>query len=127
MHHQSGIIIVDDEPLIAMLLEDLLGDLGYKVEGSAYSEAQAFELLSQSRPQAAILDVHLGMATSFALASACEEKGIAVIYTTGDEHGWMAKLCKQSPILDKPFSREDLVAALEQVAVVSRSFLRIVP
>lgn len=117
MYHTAKIIIVDDEPLIAMMLEDQLADLGYEVAGSAYSEAQAFDLLEKSEATTAILDVHLGAETSFAFATACQNQGMTIIFTTGDDHAWLSEKCQDVPILSKPFSRDDLIEALEQAKI----------
>lgn len=115
MDHQPKIIIVEDEPLIVMAMEDLLVGLGFEVGGCAYTEVQGFDLIARTDAAVALLDVHLGDSTSFALASACTAKGISVIFTTGDDGAWMTSLRKQSPVLGKPLSRDALVSALRAV------------
>lgn len=117
MYHRPKVIIVEDEPVIAVMMQDLLSELGCKVEGCAYSEAQGFDLLAFTDAEVAFLDVHLGTTTSFALASACEDKGMSVIFTTGDDGSWMAAQRRQSPVVGKPISRSALLGALRDVGV----------
>ena len=50
------ILVLDDEPLIAMMVEDWLMDLGHEIVGPAHSVASALSLLEQSAPDAAILE-----------------------------------------------------------------------
>lgn len=56
---RAGILIVEDEPLVAMDLARMIEEAGYVVVGPAASVAQALELLRHHRPDAALLDVVL--------------------------------------------------------------------
>lgn len=56
---RAGILIVEDEPLVAMDLARMIEEAGYGVVGPAGSVAQALELLRHQRPDAALLDVVL--------------------------------------------------------------------
>ena len=117
MHHiDHSLLIVEDEPLISMMIEEMAGDIGWTVVGSAYSEANAFELLNRSKPHVALLDINLGLTTSLAVASTCRERGISVIFTTGYTAQDVPSQCGNAPVLAKPFSFEDLQQALEKVA-----------
>lgn len=118
MYHSPRVLIVEDEPLIALMLEDLLRELGCHVVGCAHSEREAFALLGASSPQVAIIDVHLGSTPSFAVASACEERDIPVVYATGYSPSDMASFRRGRPLLSKPYSREDLALALREVDVL---------
>ena len=112
-HHR--VLIVEDEPLILMMVEQMVEDLGLIVDGCAYSEDGAIEMLKDTAPDIAILDVKLGEDTSLAVAGACKARGISVIFTTGlspDDYG---QFCDGHPVLNKPFTIEDLTEALEAV------------
>ncbi len=54
------VLVVEDEFFIAMEIEDALRDAGYSVLGPASSVEEALDLLPGKRPDAAILDFHLG-------------------------------------------------------------------
>jgi CheY-like chemotaxis protein len=115
MHHiHHSLLIVEDEPLISMMLEQMVGDLGWTVVGSAHTEANAFELLNHSQPQVALLDINLGLTTSLAVASTCKDRGIFVIFTTGYTARDVPSQCGNAPILAKPFTPDDLAQALKR-------------
>ena len=78
-----NLIVVEDEPLIAIMLMDLVEDLGWSVDGSAYNADEAFSLLAECNPKLAILDINLGQTTSLEVASVCRERGIPILFVTG--------------------------------------------
>lgn len=49
-----GIVVIEDEPLVAMMVERMAKDPGWDVEGSAHTEAEAFELLGFCEPNLAL-------------------------------------------------------------------------
>jgi YesN/AraC family two-component response regulator len=49
------VLLLDDEPLITMLLEDILEQLGYEIVGPAHTVAVALGLIEATPPDAAIL------------------------------------------------------------------------
>src|SRR5689334_5996437 len=78
-----SMLIVEDEALICMVIEDFATDLGWNVVGVAHSEAAALKLLEEITPTIAVLDINLGSTNSFSIARLCQERGIAVLFTTG--------------------------------------------
>lgn len=78
----ARILIVDDEPLIAMLAGDWLDELGHETVGPALSLAEALAL-ADGDFDAAILDVSLGADTSFALADRLMARGVPFAFATG--------------------------------------------
>ena len=54
------ILIVEDEPLIAEDIKEILLQVNYDVVGIAYTKEQAFEILKNSQPDFALLDINLG-------------------------------------------------------------------
>ena len=112
--HQHNAILVEDEPLISLMIQDYLADLGWAVDGTAHTEADAFALLNGCRPELALLDINLGKTTSLAVASACRDMGIAVVFITGYVARDVPYQCGNSPVLPKPFSPADLQVALRR-------------
>ena len=68
------LLVVEDEYLIAMLLEDMLLELNCVVAGIAAKPAQALELLETTEIDAAVLDVNLDGTDSFGVAAALKER-----------------------------------------------------
>jgi CheY-like chemotaxis protein len=113
-HVKQNLIVVEDEPIIAMMIEDLAQELGWTVEGSAHTEAEAFGLLNSCSPQLALLDINLGLTTSLAVASSCRDRRIPVVFMTGYCARDVPIQCGDAPILAKPFSPDDLERALRR-------------
>ncbi|MHA6299283.1 response regulator [Devosia sp. CAU 1758] len=117
MTQRQSVIIVEDEPLILMMVEQMAEDLGLVVAGCAFSEADAVALLECTTPDIAILDVKLGANTSLAVAAACKDRGIRVIFTTGFSPDAYGNFSDGQPVLNKPFTLDDLREALESGGV----------
>lgn len=80
------VILVEDEPLVALMMEDLLIDLGCEIAGSFGSLSPALAWLdAQSQPpDGAVLDVNLGGGeTVFPLAQALRARGVPFVFATG--------------------------------------------
>jgi CheY-like chemotaxis protein len=107
-----SLIIVEDEPLIAMMIEGVVRDLGWLVAGLAVDEREALALMERS-PDLAILDYRLGSGTSLAIASACRDRGIGIVFVTGYQGEEIAGVCGDAPIVAKPFTPCELAAAVE--------------
>ena len=106
------ILVVDDEPLISMLIEDWLSDLGCEVVGPARCLADGLELAESTELDAAILDINLAGESSLSIANALKLKGIPVAFATGDS-GIDASSGFPDPILlSKPFVFEDVKAVI---------------
>jgi len=107
------ILVVEDEMMIAMLVEDMLLDLGCSVVGPVHALADALDL-ARSEPglDAALLDVNLAGQLVFAVADALREKGVPAIFSTGYGDAGLRDIDRGSPVLQKPFRAGDLARAL---------------
>ena len=78
------ILVVEDEMMIAMLVEDMLAELGCAVVGPAHALDTALEFArTELALDAALLDVNLAGQPVFAVADALREKGVPAIFSTG--------------------------------------------
>jgi CheY-like chemotaxis protein len=119
LHRPNSIIIVEDQPLIACMLEDLAASLGWEVVATAYSADAALTALDHVAPTLAVLDIDLGDSTSLGVAALCDTLNIPVVFVTGYAPGQVPPECGDAPVLSKPFSEEQFADALRQ-AVVER-------
>ena len=104
------ILVLDDEPLIVMLLEDILADLGCAVVGPALDVAEAERLARTSAIDAAILDVNVHDRTSRSVAELLKARGIPFVIATGyDGDGVMPGA---NGTLHKPYGQNEVKAAL---------------
>ena len=106
------VMIVEDEFLIAMLLEDLLGELECVLAGLASKPAQAFALIESVPIDMAVLDVNLEGTDSFGIAAALKDKGIPFIFATGYGGSRVRPEFSAYPVIQKPYRLEELSHAL---------------
>ena len=107
------ILVVEDEMMIAMLVEDMLSELGCAVVGPAHALDVALDLArTEQGLDAALLDVNLGGQPVFAVADALREKGVPAIFSTGYGDAGLREIDRGALVLQKPFRAGDLAAAL---------------
>jgi CheY-like chemotaxis protein len=107
------ILVVEDESLVAMLIEDSLIDIGCEIAGIASQVDEAMSKVSSLEFDAAILDVNLNGAQTDPVANALIERGIPFIFATGYGAAGLPELLQSAPVLGKPFQRSDLERALK--------------
>ena len=83
MTSNRSILIVEDEPLIAMMLEDFILSLGHDVRGPCESVQEALSALEGAPFDLAILDVNLKGESVWPVASALKERGIPFLLASG--------------------------------------------
>jgi CheY-like chemotaxis protein len=103
------VLVVEDEPLIAMVLEDVIADLG-GASATAATVAAATSLITVERFDAAVLDLNLNGETSRSLSAQLREHGVPFAFATG--YGVAADDTGDAPIIPKPYTPEDLAQAL---------------
>jgi DNA-binding response OmpR family regulator len=106
------ILVVDDEPLISMLIEDWLNELGCEVVGPARSVAHGLDLAGNAELDAAILDVNLAGENSFSVANVLKLRGIPFAFATGDSGVDRTSGFADPVLLSKPFDFEQVKAVV---------------
>lgn len=108
----ARVLVVEDEILVAMLMEDYLRDLGYEVIGPAMRLERGLELARSERLDFAVLDVNLVSEVSFPIADALKARDIPFIFATGAGRQGLTPQHKGAVMLHKPFDLSDLESAL---------------
>jgi len=106
------VLIIEDETLIALLLEDMLTELGCTIAGSAATVSMAIEMMDGAAPAFAVLDINLGGESSYVVAEALAKRGIPFVFSTGYGEGRLEPPWQGRPILQKPFGQEQLAEAV---------------
>jgi two-component SAPR family response regulator len=106
------VIVVEDETLVAILLEDMLLELGCEVVGTAHRVARALDLLQQSEPDAAVLDVNIAGDEVYPVAEVLAERSIPFVFATGYGARGLRDAWRDRPIVQKPFQVEHLSQGL---------------
>ena len=113
------ILVVEDEPLLAMASADLLADSGCTVAGPVSSVKQGMRLIEHEAIDGAILDINLRGEMVFPLADALAERSIPFVYVTG--YGKLLRACNHGrPVLQKPYSNQQLLKIIGEWRPSSR-------
>lgn len=114
------VLVVEDEPLIAMGLVDDLSSAGLTVVGPAHTVSHGIALIEANDIDAAILDVNLGAGlTSVPVADALRARAIPFLYLTG--HGDLAlrEQDRSTIKLDKPYDEKIFLQAVTSLLTPS--------
>jgi CheY-like chemotaxis protein len=106
------VLVVEDEAMVAMLIEDILLDLGCVVLGPAPSVDAALKLLDEGTVDAAVLDINLSGEMVFPVADALEGQGVPFVFSTGYGMAGLEGRHLDRPVLQKPYQPARLRAAL---------------
>jgi CheY-like chemotaxis protein len=111
------LLLVEDEAMVAIMLEEMLAGLGCEVVGVAGSVAQGLDATEDAdqRLDAAILDVNLGGEKVYPVADRLAAKGVPFMFSTGYGLAGIAPDYARIPALAKPYGPEALEQALLSV------------
>lgn len=115
------VLVVEDEMTIALLLEDMIDDLGYEIAGLAMRLPQAMELARTIALDVAILDVNLDGHMSYPVADALDARQIPYIFATGYGSGGIAPGYRDRTIVQKPYEIHDVRKAIEAALLQDRT------
>ena len=111
----GDVLIVEDDPIIALDFEDTILGLGVKEVRTAGNVARALEMIAERAPDFALLDVGLTREKSFAVAERLEALQIPFVFITGYSADVSLPVAfAHRPRLPKPCSIDALEAALKQ-------------
>ncbi len=109
-----SVLVVEDEALIAMDLQALLEEAGYRVLGPANSTAAAMALLDGNEPDVALLDVNLGRSDVFGVANELANRKTKLIFLTGHTAQKLPQAHRHRPLVAKPYLPHVLLQAVQQ-------------
>ena len=111
------VLIVEDESLVAMLLETILEDMGCVPVGPAATVDEGLQLVADPAPiDAALLDVNVAGRQVFPIAEALKARGVPFVFSTGYGEGGLPDEWRGQSTIQKPFTeaavRDALMAAM---------------
>ena len=113
--HPCRVLVVEDEALIAMLIEDMIHDSGGEMVGSAGKLTDAVDLARKAQADVALLDLNLAGALAYPVADVLRERGMPIVFTSGYGSAGLIERFQDCPILDKPFDQDRLEQAIGMV------------
>jgi CheY-like chemotaxis protein len=121
----SSILIIEDEPIIAMDLEAIVEDLGHHVVGVARAHGQAVALAAERQPQLIMADIKLedGGSGMEAVNEILADASKPVVFITAHPRAYLSALANRPVpafLLPKPFKPDSVRAAVSQALFFDR-------
>lgn len=113
------VLVVEDEALVAMLVEDALIDAGFGVLGPAATVQEALSLLLRETPDAVVLDLNLAGETSTPVADALAARGIPYVIATGYGASGLPAGHQHAMVLAKPYDPTELTTMLSRLCAAT--------
>lgn len=113
--HKASILIVEDEPILAIALEESLRDAGFEIAGVAGRLETALTIIENAVFDAAVLDANLAGVSAGPAASALTERGLPFVVVSGYSSKQLQSAFTGAIRLQKPCRLDDLIHALRSV------------
>ncbi len=108
-----SILIVEDEPLIAMMLEDFLESLGHDVRATCDNVTDALREVEKGGFDLAILDVNLKGESVWPVAQKLRERSVPFVLATGGHVDPPPPEFAGVPVIEKPYTIDRVTPALD--------------
>jgi PAS domain S-box-containing protein len=102
------VLLVEDEALVAMMIQDWLAEAGHSVIGPISRASEALQAATEADYDAAILDINLGDGMAYPVADIVAKRGVPFVFVTGYEADTIDDRFSHVPILQKPIERQML-------------------
>jgi CheY-like chemotaxis protein len=107
------ILVVEDESLVAMLIETILEDMGCAVIGPASSIDEALKMVADDADiDGALLDVNVAGREVFPVADALKARAVPFVFSTGYGEGGLPDHWRGQATIQKPFTEQTIRDAL---------------
>jgi DNA-binding response OmpR family regulator len=108
-----SILIVEDEPLIAMMLEDFLESLGHAISATCDTVKCALDEVDKGGFELAILDVNLKGENVWPVATRLREKNVPFVIATGGHVDPPPPEFNDAPVIEKPYTVDRVTPVIE--------------
>jgi two-component SAPR family response regulator len=112
------VLVVEDDYLIAQLLDEMLRSIGCVVLGPLPRLADALDAAARETCDVAVLDVNLGGERVYPVAEVLSERNVPFVFVTGYSSGALPREYAEQPRLGKPFKAQQLIRALSNLVEV---------
>ena len=106
------VLVVEDEALVAMLLETILEDMGCMAVGPAATVDEGLRMAADEAIDAALLDVNVAGRQVFPVAQLLKDRGVPFVFSTGYGEGGLPDEWRGQATLQKPFTEAAVRDAL---------------
>ena len=116
---RSQVLLVEDEAIIAMLMEDMLAEFSCDVLETVGELDAATAAAMTTRFDMAFVDVNLGGSPAYPVADILRARGIPFAFVTGYGSAGGSAAYADVPVLQKPFRAQELEAIIERLRAQS--------
>ena len=102
------VLVVEDEALVAMMIQEFLTEYGHAVVGPIGRASEALVAAKETDYDAAILDINLGDGMAYPVAEILSARGVPFVFVTGYEADTVDHRFSHVPVLQKPIERQAL-------------------
>jgi CheY-like chemotaxis protein len=114
------VLVIEDESLVAMLLETILDDMGCTVVGPESNIDDGLRsATSEAGLDAALLDVNVAGREVFPVAEALRARGVPFVFSTGYGEAGLPEHWRGNPTIQKPFTEAAIRDALMKALNIS--------
>jgi CheY-like chemotaxis protein len=115
------ILIVEDNPFIALAVEEMLSERGLVIGGAANSVDGALALIGATPYDLALLDVNIGERKIDPVAKALTLLNTPFVFTTGCGRAGLPEAFRDRPMVEKPFYIEEILESLREARARAQS------
>jgi len=112
------VLLVEDEALVAIMIQENLKEFGFMVIGPVSTTTEAVAAARNGDFDAAVLDINLGDGMGYQVADILRSRGVPFVFVTGYDSESIDSRFSEVPILQKPIERQ----MLQKIFVVSAKF-----
>src|SRR5215813_7822418 len=105
---KARVLLVEDEALVAMMIQDTLAEFGFQMVGPLSTASEALAAARESHFDAAVLDINLGDGLVYTVAEILGVRGVPFVFVTGYDIDSVDPRFSDIPILQKPIERDML-------------------
>jgi PAS domain S-box-containing protein len=102
------VLLVEDEALVAMMIQETLIEFGFQVLGPVSTASEALAAARERHIDAAVLDINLGDGLVYTVAEILAKRGVPFVFVTGYDAESIDSRFSGIPVLQKPVERESL-------------------
>lgn len=114
------VLVIEDESLVAMLLETILEDMGCTVVGPESNiDDGLIAATTEASLDAALLDVNVAGREVFPVAEALRARGVPFVFSTGYGEAGLPEHWRGNPTIQKPFTEGAIRDALMKAMNIS--------
>ena len=114
------ILIVEDEPIVALNYASILEEAGYEVLGPVGTIGKGIEIIERERLDGAVLDIDLSGVPVDPIILALQQKGVPYIFVSA--FPGMVGPYRDAVFLEKPCTAAQLIKAVNELPVVRRDY-----